>query len=127
MKTTIVLIISLLASTFAYSGNIECTDQKGVWSVSLSYQDGVANKLEFFKNEELQKSFDTVSVNTSRFKLPFSSRGLIQYEINLGGVNYFDFERRFQGQAVENSFAGAFLISSNPIGVETNVNCTYRD
>lgn len=120
----IILILALVTSTMAFSESYKCGDKDGVWKISFNYENEVASDIKFMKNGELVESYKEQAVSVSRMRLPFSSSGVMVYEIALGNASYLDFERRYRGSEIETTFQGAFLLSSHPFRFEKNVFCS---
>lgn len=121
-----ILFFGFLLFNSAYAELINCADDKGRWEVSFELNGEKAQNIQFLKDGELYKKYEEAEVNSQRIRLPFSSRGIITYEVGLGGARYLDFERRFVGSDVENKFPATFLLTSHPFGFEKHVVCQIQ-
>lgn len=99
---------------YSFAEKVVCYSERQVWEVSFELEGSLVSNLEFKKNGNVVRSYSQLEANVTRF---FKRK---IYNLNLGVIRYFDFTRSI-GQS---SFAGEFLLSSNPLHFETPVSCT---
>jgi len=122
----IVLVAVIMFSSLASAETVNCADEKGIWNVSFELDGEVAKNIVFLKYGEAYREYGDVSINQTKLRVPFTSRGVIYYEINLGGAKYLDFERTFRGDQVQSEFPATFLLTSNPFTFEKHVDCSVN-
>lgn len=122
MKALLALIV-LTQTSFAFANEVLCRDEKNVWNVTFELDTNSAHDIKFYKHGELHRDFGSQEMIVSKLRLPFSQKGLITYEIKLGGAKYLDFQRNFNGSSIEKEFHASFLLTSNPFRFEKHVNC----
>ena len=122
----LMLVSLLMFSSLALAESVTCDDDKRIWSVSFELDGEVAKNIVFQKDGEVYREFGDVNTNQTRLRIPFTNRGVIYYEINLGGAKYIDFERSFRGAEIQSEFPATFLLASHPFTFEKHVVCSVN-
>jgi len=113
MKKIILSALLCLFINHSQAANVSCSSEDGQWRVDFQLEKDLITHLNFLKNGTLIKSVDAVQGTSTRIlKREF-------FEFDLGGIKYFDFDRKV-GAA---SFEAVFLLKNNPIAFDTSVYC----
>jgi len=92
---------------------IACADQNADWKVDFSLDGKYVSNLKFTLRDQLMASFPVMTAQVSHFGRRY------HYELKFDQQSYFSFDRRNNNP----TFAGSFLLTQDPIGLETNVIC----
>ena len=117
MKPFFFALLLILATRFSANASelVKCVDETGNSTVSFTLDQFKVTDLTI-THKGIVTQFPELTAN------PYHFWGRTYYNLNLGGQTYFDFDRRYNSS----DFTGEFLLTENPIGLETNVNCTAQ-
>lgn len=122
MKALIVLII-LAQTSFVLAEEVICKGKKNVWHVTFELGTDAAHNIKFYQYGELYKNFGSQEMTVTTIRIPFTQKGIVAYDVKLGGAKYIDFERKFNGNHIDVEFPATFLLTSNPFSFEKHVVC----
>ena len=115
MKKSVIAFILLSSITFpAHAAEtVACVDSSGDWKVNFTLDGKFVSELKFNFRDQLMAAFPMMTAQVTHFFKKY------HYELKFDQASYFSFDR------IKNrpSFAGSFLLTQDPIGLETNVIC----